>query len=392
MFSFTLGVVVLLSLLSGCETVATRPAGYRGEISADAAVAAATFGPGDRLWRLIAAGGRLYVDASEDHGASFTRPVPLNADAERVLAQAEDRPVIAVDAQERVYVLYAVGTPDAATSYLSVSNTAGRSFQAPVPVSDPAKAGGHTQDAMVVARSGRIYAFWNDDVDMGSARAEKQGAGLYFATAVAPLAASLSNRKLTDGMCNCCRIAVDVGVDDLPVVFGRFVFPGSIRDHGMLKASPAGLVGPPWRVTEDDWRIEACPMHGPALSIAPDGRYHAVWFTQGRRRQGLFYAHSDDQGKHFSNPMAIGEARKLAQHADVLAAGTGVVLVWKEFDGRQTHILSMRSADGGDTWSAPSAIARTSSDSDYPFLIKDSSGIFLSWNNAEHGHQLITIR
>lgn len=93
-------------------------------------------------------------------------------------------------------MLYAVGTPDAATSYLSVSNTAGRSFQAPVPVSDPAKASGHTQDAMVVARSGRIYAFWNDDVDMGSARAEKQGAGLYFATAVAPLAAGLDRRSL----------------------------------------------------------------------------------------------------------------------------------------------------------------------------------------------------
>ncbi|MGH8531687.1 MAG: hypothetical protein ACREV1_02905 [Gammaproteobacteria bacterium] len=72
MFAFRLGVVVLLSLLSGCETVATRPAAHRGEISADAAVAAATFGPGDRLWRLITAGGRLYVDASDNHGASFT--------------------------------------------------------------------------------------------------------------------------------------------------------------------------------------------------------------------------------------------------------------------------------------------------------------------------------
>lgn len=391
-----LGLTALftLALLSGCASLTPSggPGLAAGKLPRDAAIAAAVFGPEKRLWRLILTNGRLYVDTSGDHGATYTKPVAVNARPEPILAQAEDRPLIAVDGQGRIYVLYAAGTPGAATSHFASSTDGGRSFSTPMPVSNPTVHAGHTQDAMVVSPSGQVYVFWNDERGKDQAFTESQGASLYYATIRGPSRASWPNQEIIkDGMCNCCRLAVDLDLDGLPVVLARFVYPGQVRDHGMLKVSPEGLLGEPWRVTEDDWRIEACPMHGPAVSIASDGRYHIAWFTQGSRRGGLFYAHSDDLGKHFSTPMAFGEIGKQPAHADVLALGKRVILVWKEFDGRQTRLIAMQARDRGETWSTPTVIAQTSSAADYPFLINDGQAIFISWHSVEHGYQLIAL-
>src|SRR5207249_9208192 len=68
---------------------------------------------------------------------------------------------------------------------------------------------------------------------------------------------------------------------------------GSIRDHGVVTFNDATTPGPLRRVSVDDWKLEACPHHGPSLAIAPDGSYHVAWFTDGKARKGLFYARAD---------------------------------------------------------------------------------------------------
>jgi len=387
-----LGLIAILSLavVSGCASLDRSPVTV-GKLPEDAAVAAAVFSPDGRLWRLIVADQELYVDTSDDGGASYGAAVAVTPHPEPVLARAEDRPSIAVDAQGGVYVVYTASAHAAPVTYLAYSADGGRRFNAPFPVRDPADHNRHYQASMIVAPAGQLYVFWNDEWDKEPAAAESQGAALYYATGDRPAMESLSNRKLAEGLCNCCRLDVDLDVDGLPVVLARFVYPGQVRDHGMLKASPAGLLGTPWRVTEDDWQLEACPMHGPALSIARDGRYHIAWFTQGRHRQGLFYAHSDDRGRHFSAPAVVGQTSALPGHADLLSLGRRVVLAWREFDGTETRIMAMQSRDRGDTWSASVTLAHTQHGADHPFLVSDEKRVFLSWNSTGRGHQLIPI-
>ena len=116
--------------------------------------------------------------------------------------------------------------------------------------------------------------------------------------------------------------------DGQPVLFRRMIYPGGVRDHGLLKRDSQGK----WhakRTTFDDWQINACPEHGPALAISPQGRYHIAWFTQGKARQGLFYAHSDDQGAHFSAALPFGERTALASHPALMTVGQRVVMVWR---------------------------------------------------------------
>ncbi len=122
-----------------------------------------------------------------------------------------------------------------------------------------------------------------------------------------------SNRKLSGTVCECCRIAASFDNDGLPVLLARLIYPGDIRDHGLIRLRVNGEVPLSWRVTFDQWELKGCPEHGPAISISNDDRYHIAWFTQGSVRQGLFYAYSIDRGQHFSNPDAVWHAWTIAQ-------------------------------------------------------------------------------
>ena len=127
-----------------------------------------------------------------------------------------------------------------------------------------------------------------------------------MATLSAAAWATPASVTLHDSMCECCRLAVADAPDGGAVLFTRLVVDGKVRDLGLVTVTKEGAALTR-RVTDDDWAINACPEHGPALAIGPDGRYHLAWFTQGARRQGLFYAHTDDAGTTLSAPVAIGD-------------------------------------------------------------------------------------
>jgi hypothetical protein len=389
-----LGTVALLfALLAGCGSMGVQPvtepfADLRGT---NAGVAAATFDSEGRLWRVVIAGKYLYVDHSADYGITYSRPIAVNPEPHFIIARPEDRPSIAVDRQGRIFVLYASDWPQMGAIYFSYSEDKGRSFSQPVLISEKAAEAEHYQGVMAVDPEDRLYILWNDDRNQGAHQSEKHGAMLYSALVSAPEKGVFPNRKVTEDVCNCCRLAMAMDTDNLPAVLARFVFPDNIRDHGLFKMTPTGLLNAPQRVTNDKWHLKGCPRHGPAFSIAENGRYHIAWFTQGEQRQGLFYAYSDDQGKHFSVPLAIGNEQVQVGHPALLALGERTVLVWQEYDGKKTRILAQQSHTGGEHWSPAREVASSEVEADYPFLLTDRKQIFLSWNSQDQGYQLIPL-
>jgi hypothetical protein len=122
-----------------------------------------------------------------------------------------------------------------------------------------------------------------------------------------------------------------------------------------------------------------------------DGTYHATWFTEGRARQGLFYARSTDGGRTFSEPMPIGDAERSPSRPFVLANAGVVWMVWKEFDGEHTTVNVMDSLDHGKTWSVPKALAQTSDASDHPLLVSNGRRVFVSWMTRADGYRLLPV-
>jgi hypothetical protein len=68
-----------------------------------------------------------------------------------------------------------------------------------------------------------------------------------------------------------------------------------------------------------------------------------------------------------------------------------VILTWTEFDGGQTQLFVMHSNDGGESWLPPKAIAKFTADADFPFLLSNDQGVFVSWNSRTEGYQLIPL-
>ncbi len=349
----------------------------------------ATFGSDGRLWRIVPEKKFIYVDYSIDLGKTFSAPVRINRQPQLIKASRQNRPDISVDHSGRIFVIYTAENAKTTTQFFSISNDNGHSFSIPIPLSDKASEEVSFLGRLALNPSGQTYVFWLDERNRTDWR--KPGYAMYSTIIGSESSFNLVNRKLADTLCECCRIAVDFDNDNQPILFTRFIYPGSIRDHGLLRILSEGKKPLSWRVTFDQWKIRGCPEHGPAISISDNSRYHIAWFTQGSVRQGLFYAYSSDQGRHFSNPLSFGTPENMPSYPDIMANGEHIFLTWTEFDGTKMQLLVMRSIDGGQSWKPAKLIAESTAGSDIPFLLRSAKGVFVSWNSKDEGYRLIPL-
>jgi hypothetical protein len=89
--------------------------------------------------------------------------------------------------------------------------------------------------------------------------------------------------------------------------------------------------------------------------------------------------------------MPFGAAKRSPSRPALLATSDRLHLVWKEFDGKATTIVAMRSGNGGLSWTSPEVVASTSGDSDHPLLLQLGMRAFLSWQTQREGYRLIAL-
>ncbi len=390
-----LGHILLLGVfaLSGCsqlnhDHLKAGTADYSHYPAGGGLFVTATFGPDGRLWRIVPEKHHVYVDYSTNLGKTFSAPVLINTENQHIKVSGENRPGIAVDRSGRIYVTYAAEGAQPVTVYFSMSADNGHSFSAPLPLSDKASEANSFQARLALNPAGQAYVFWHDERNRTDWK--QPGNSIYYTTISGQSSLNFVAQKLSDTLCDCCRIAAAFDNAAQPVLLARFIYPGGIRDHGLIKTQTEGKKPMELRVTFDQWAIEACPDHGPAIAFSDD-KYHIAWFTQGSVRQGLFYAYSTDQGQHFSNPLALGNPGKLPSHPDVMAKGKRIFLTWTEFDGTKTQLWVMQSNDGGQTWQPAKSIAESTAEVDFPFLLSNNKDVFVSWNSKNEGYRLIPV-
>lgn len=341
------------------------------------------------------AGAEQYVvlQVSDDGGKTWSAAKRVQSEPEPVSADGENRPKIAIGPKGEVYVAYTkpLAKPYTGEIRFARSLDGGKTFSAPITVHANRDVITHRFESMIVDASGRIYIAWIDKRDVEAAAARKQkyaGAALYYAVSSDSGASFKGDYKIAGHSCECCRIGLALDAGGKPVALWRHVFDSSIRDHAMTTLSPDGNTSPVVRATFDNWRIDACPHHGPSLAYAADGTRHQVWFNVKDDEGGAFYASANAGGK-MAMPIKLGTAQ--AEHPDVAVEGKTVAIVWKQFDGKSTAIFGRLSADGGQTW-VEKEMARTAKDSDQPHLFNAPSGIQLAWRTQEEGMRIIPVK
>jgi hypothetical protein len=359
-------------------------------LAPSASVPTATFAPDGTLWVVWVDGQQVSVASSKDLGRTFSPSEPVNREPEKIDANGEARPKIAVGPKGEVYVTYTQRAEAHHTGNVRFSRRGsdGR-FSPPVTLNDAGPSTGHRFDVLSVSPQGRVHVFWFDDRDRERAALEKQayeGWALYGVTSADGGRTFSPNRKLKDHVCDCCRLSMALD-GETPVLFWRDLLADGIRDHVLARvdtAQPIALT----RATDDDWKIAGCPHHGPAIAVGPRGAIHLAWFTgDGKRGAGTFYRRSLDGGRTFSEPVRMGGAG--AGRPQVAALGHTVWVAWKESasDGRGV-VRAMRSGDDGATWDTPREVARTAGDSDHPLLLVRGPDAFLSWFSKTEGYRV----
>ncbi|MBY0559509.1 sialidase family protein [Hyphomicrobium sp.] len=358
-----------------------------------ASVATGAFGPDGKLWVTWIAGGRVSVGSSADLGKTFADQVTLPKTDLPLDEGPDARPKIAIGQAGRVVVTYASRDEKYnGHAFIVRSSDDGKTFSDPQPITSDSPS--QRFETAELDQDGRAFVAWIDKRNVAKAKKDGKdyaGAALAFAWDDRPGGTLQAATIARDNSCECCRIGVAFAGPGRPVVLFRNIFDGGIRDHAVITFADPKTPGPLYRVSDDDAKIDACPHQGPSLAIGPDGVYHATWFALGRKLKGLYYAHSNDGGKTFSEPMRLGDPNAQTSRPYVLATHGVVYLAYKSFDGAMTTIDLITSHDSGKTWSTPRSIAMTHDASDHPLLIASPAGAYLSWLTLQDGYRLIPL-
>jgi hypothetical protein len=388
--------IVMVILLLGGGAVAQQHQHAMGAFMADAHeafTATPAFGPDGTLWLARGGADRVVVARSSDLGKTFTDPVPVTAQPINMDWGPDSRPQIAILPNGDLVVTYAIFKDKRFNGrvYAARSSDGGTTFAAPIPIT-PDDTSQRFQ-ATAIDSSGKIFAAWLDKRNAAPALAAgKSYPGAALAFAWSDNGSTFGDTHIAfDNTCECCRLAIAFAGPGRPVVLFRNVFGGTTRDHAVVTFKDPTTPGPLRRVSVDDWKIDACPHQGPSLAIAPDGSYHAAWFTDGAARRGLFYARADNADAPFSEPRALSAPDRQPARPYLLADGNLLHLVWKEFDGTRSSVKWQVSGDSGKTWSAARTIADTDDASDHPLLVAHKGRAYLSWLTKMEGYRLIPL-
>ncbi|MDH5517038.1 MAG: glycoside hydrolase [Gammaproteobacteria bacterium] len=354
------------------------------------------FDTNGRLWLAWAFGGHVYVNFSDDKGNSYSPPVIVNKTPEPIAAKAESPVKIALDEEGNIFVSWTMKLAKRFSGHIRFSRSTdnGVNFSSPITVNDHLEITSHRFQSMALNDRGEIFIAWLDKRDLLAAKKTGNpytGAAVYYTYSDNQGKSFQPNIKIADSSCECCRTAMAIDKDGMPVILWRHIFDKNTRDHALVKLTDKSLVGKVRRASFDNWQVDGCPHHGPDISVGDDGIYHLTWFNNAPERHGLFYANSDDQGKTFSHLISVGNYNARASHPQVLSSANHVYLLWKEFDGKQSQLISMHTIDNGKHWSAPKALIQSNSANEHPLLLQYNSQVYAAWHRRGEDYRLIAL-
>jgi hypothetical protein len=374
----------------------------------------AAFAPDGALWIVaLDAGRKLFVQTSPDAGRSWAPPRLLPSGDDKVAADGENRPKIAFGPRGQVVVSYTEPQARPYTGQIRMlrSEDGGASFSAPFTVHQDRQLITHRFESIAFDARGTLHTVWIDKRDLenllraaaAAAPVAKPAAELAASTTPARRAkpavdyrgaAIYRNEsndggrsfgpdiKLADHSCECCRIALAPAPDGGLAAMWRHVFAPNERDHAFaVLGAPAAAE--PVRASLDRWALDACPHHGPGLTPAAAGGWHAVWFGS---RDGLAQVR---YGRLAADGSPVGGALPLpdeaAEHAAVQSAGARLVIAWRSFDGVATRWRAWVSGDDGRSF-ALRELGRSTDDNDHPLLLRRGEQIFALWRTSQGVH------
>ena len=283
----------------------------------------------------------LFVRAYDAAKDALGDAVRVNPVAGQVKTWYGDPPTIAVGPSGAVHVGWTAKYPDGAKGtilYMSVSRDGGATFEAPVRVNDDAEPASHGMHSMAIEKDGTVHFAWLDERYLKSKPAAatptphnghgnagphpeeaevEPNAELYHAN-WGGAGTFTHNVKLAGDVCPCCKTSMVVSDKGRAAIGYRKVFDEEFRHIAVTSLNDFGdSWSEPVQVSDDGWRINACPVSGPALRFDGDALEVAWYSGADAGQKGVYVSRwTDLAGKTY-------EPRKLKRGARLPGRGRG---------------------------------------------------------------------
>ncbi len=247
-----------------------------------------------------------------------------------------DFPTLTVDGQGRATAVWSVNNPapvPAAAAghdhdgpgyraFLSQTTDRGKTWSPPAALTRESDAVEFV--ALTTLADGRVLAAWLDG------RARKQGGRTQqlFARIVG---APGPDVLVDDSVCDCCQTALTAFPDGSALLAYRGRGEDEVRDIRVTRFR-AGEWDDPHPVSNDDWRINACPVNGPHLA-SDGGRVAAAWYTAADNDPRVLATYSPDAGARFLMPLRLSDTKPAGRVATVLLHDGAFLVTWVDVAG-----------------------------------------------------------
>ena len=263
--------------------------------------------------------------------------------------------------------------PEAYDLRLARSTNGGRTWTPSVSPHHDGTASQHGFASVFAVAGGGFGLIWLDG---------RSGADMALrATSYGADGKQLAETQIDARVCECCQTAVAV-TSEGPIAVFRDRSADEIRD---VYASQ--LVAAKWSapvpVHRDGWKIDGCPVNGPAVSAS--GRDVAVaWFAAPATPGHAFVAFSQDAGRTFATPIRVDDAAAIGRvQVSLVSGATAAMVSWIDFtEGRSQ--FRVRRIERNGTRGAALTIAEGIG-TQYPRMVARGSELVFAWAENTRG-------
>ncbi|MCI0612259.1 glycoside hydrolase [bacterium] len=262
---------------------------------------------------------------------------------------------------------------------ISTSSDNGKKWSSPVrPYRDETK--GEHGFVSLIPNSESFEIIWLDSRKFELKNDHSMKNEMQLMTSVYSNGSFQSENVLDARVCDCCQTDAAV-VNGDPVVVYRDRSSSEVRDISLVRRD-GNQWSQPMVLHQDNWKIAACPVNGPAIS-ASGKNVVVAWFTAAQDKPRVYAIFSSDGGKSFGRPIQIDTGNPVGRVDVQWLSDRNALVSWLENkEGSGAAIMVRRvKPEGAQTpvVIAPSSAARASG---FPRMAAWGDGAVIAWTHV----------
>lgn len=185
--------------------------------------------------------------------------------------------------------------------------------------------------------------------------------------------------------CDCCQTDVAPTARG-PLLVYRDRGEGELRDIASVRFE-GGRWTPPVAVHADDWKVEACPVNGPAVAARGNDAVVA-WYSEAGGEPAVRLARSADAGDRYAPPVVVDRGQRVLGQVDVAVDADQAWVAWLREDATGQAVMLARYTPDLSKELQRIEVARPAGRghaTGAPRLVADGGSAWLVWTDVVEG-------